>query len=62
MPSFLSGYTDRQNRARLWPSIRVLAFVIGLYKLSKAVRAKAPVAKINRILQFLSSAALEELK
>jgi aminoglycoside phosphotransferase (APT) family kinase protein len=58
----LSGYTDRRNRARSWPSIRVLALVIGLYKLSKAVKAQAPVAKTNRILKFLSSAVTEEVE
>jgi hypothetical protein len=33
--------------------------VVGLYKLSRAVKAQAPAAKVDRIVQFLSQTLAE---
>lgn len=50
----VSGYTYPLGKRQLLQQTRMLALVVGLYKLSKAAKERASESKIERILQFLS--------
>lgn len=56
----LNGYGASWKNEKFLRHIQLLALVVGLYKLSRAVKAQEPATKIERIIQFLSR-ALEEL-
>lgn len=57
----LSGYESPLNKEQLLLQVQLLALVVGLYKLSKAVKIRAPKTKVARIVQFLSG-VLEEVR
>lgn len=49
----VSGYVYPLGTQRLLQQTRMLALVVGLYKLSKAAKERASESKVERILQFL---------
>jgi aminoglycoside phosphotransferase (APT) family kinase protein len=50
----LSAYGNCFEQRKFWQRIQLLAVVVGLYKLSRAVRAQAAGDKVARIVEFLS--------